>query len=132
MLQLTILAGKTAPATVRLRGTSACIGRGPAHDICMDDDGVWEKHLRIMLEPNLQFLARCRPETHMVINGQTVNESPLRNGDIIELGAAKLRFGFAETNLRRHATREAATWMLIVLVLLLQIGLIYSVSRIFD
>jgi pSer/pThr/pTyr-binding forkhead associated (FHA) protein len=131
MLLLTVLAGKSAPTFVRLSGTSACIGRGPKHDLCLDDDGVWDRHLQISLDPNLQFLAKCRPETQVVINSETVNEHPLRNGDLIEIGRAKVRFGFTETVLRRYRVREAGSWFLFAIMLLLQVGIIYLLSQLF-
>jgi pSer/pThr/pTyr-binding forkhead associated (FHA) protein len=131
MLLLTILSGKSAPAAVRFRRTTVSVGRGPAHDLSLNDDGVWEQHLQVRLGPDHQFLVRCRPEAQTVVNGQPVHECPLRNGDVIELGAAKVRFGFSETRLRSHRVREAATWALIVWMVLAQISLIYALSLLF-
>jgi len=57
--------------------------------------------------------------------GQVVIDRILRNGDLIELGSAQLRFWFARTRQKTLRLREALTWIALVMLFGTQIGLIY-------
>jgi hypothetical protein len=65
-------------------------------------------------------------EAFVAVNGQRL-EQPLvlRNGDVIELGAVKLRFGLSPTRQRSLRFREAVTWIALAALCLGQVALIY-------
>ena len=59
------------------------------------------------------------------VNGQPVQRAALRNGDVIEMGSAKLQFWLSEARQREQGFREAFVWTLVVLVCFAQIALVY-------
>jgi hypothetical protein len=132
MVLLTVLSGKNAPASHRFQRFPIVVGRGPAHDLSVVDDGVWDRHLLLELAPDRQFKVRCRTEAFAAINGVVFQEqAPLRNGDVIELGGTKIRFSLSETRLSSQKLREICTWLFLTAMLLLQIGLIYQLGFLF-
>ena len=64
-----------------------------------------------------------------VVNGEKVKEVPLREGDVIEAGAVKMRFGFEAVRQKSLVTREMLTWIGLAALSLAQIALIYQLLR---
>ncbi len=94
----------------------------------LEADGVWDQHCDILLEPGQGFRLQACPGALTRLNGTPVEGAPLRNGDLIELGSARVRFWLAPMRQRRLWPREALTWVALTLLFALQIFLIYSLS----
>ena len=124
MVQLNLLSGKKAGASMLARRFPVRVGRSPANDLRLDDEGVWEEHLEISLQQG-GFSVKTLGGALTALNGEPVFESVLRNGDTIQLGAAKLQFWLAETRQARLAFREWATWLGIAGISLAQVALVY-------
>ena len=58
MLQLKILSGKTAGTEWVARRFPVRIGRASNSDLRLEDDGVWEEHLYLELDPAAGFVGR--------------------------------------------------------------------------
>ena len=101
------------------------IGRAPPADLQLEEQGVWDLHLQIDLNPKEGFVATVPSGTLAIINGCPIDRAVLRNGDIIELGAVKLQFWLAESRQAGLRLREWLTWLAIAAISLGQIWLIY-------
>ena len=125
MVQLRILSGKKAGTSWVARRLPVRIGRAPQADCQLEDNGVWDQHLQLELQRGSGFVLKARPEAPALVNGRPVQQVVLRNGDLIELGAAKLQFWLSESRQAGLGFREALTWLGIAAITLGQVGLIY-------
>jgi len=121
MVQFQILSGKSAGARWVARRFPVQIGRDDASDLQVEQDGVWEKHCELTLDPGEGFVLSARPDALMTINHQPAQSAHLRNGDSIELGSARLRFWLADPPRRNLLGREILVWALMIIVILGQV-----------
>lgn len=129
MIQFSILSGKRAGASWVARRFPVRIGRATGSDFQVEEEGVWDQHLQIDFIPADGFVLNAQPNTLATVNGQTVQETVLRNGDIIEAGSLKLQFWLSETRQAGLRLRESLTWTAIAAISLAQIALIYWLLR---
>jgi len=61
----------------------------------------------------------------VAVNGQRVQEAVLRNGDLIEAGSVKMRFGLSPAPQHSLRLREGLTWFALAVLCLGQVALIY-------
>jgi pSer/pThr/pTyr-binding forkhead associated (FHA) protein len=124
MIQLRILSG-SRKGTVQHAGTFPfSIGRAAAAQLRLEDPGVWDQHLKLVLNLPAGFQLEVQPGALASVNGQPCQQTPLRNGDVIEIGLVKLQFWLSEVEQPSLATRERLTWALIVVLALLQLTLL--------
>jgi hypothetical protein len=124
-VQFRILSGKKAGVLWIARHFPVRVGRAAGTDLQLEEDGVWGEHFQLDFRSGVGFVLTTAGEALTSVNGEPCQESVLRNGDIIEAGAAKLQFWLAEVRSRGLRAREAATWVGIVAVFLVQISLLY-------
>ncbi len=129
MVLLTILNGETAGTEHRARRFPFRVGRAATCDLCLAAEGVWDQHLEIQLQPAHGFVAIAQPEAYAIINGQRASTAVLRNGDVIDLGGAQLRFSLSPTRPRNWRLREALTWLALAALCLGQVALIYWLTE---
>lgn len=125
MVQFRILSGKKAGVLWIARRFPVRLGRAPGMELQLEQEGVWDEHLRVSFRPNEGFVLSTVGEALTNVNGEPVQEVLLRNGDIIDAGAAKLQFWLADARVSALRLRETATWAGIAAVFLAQIGLLY-------
>jgi len=125
VLQLNILTGKQAGTQWMARRFPARIGRSPDSDLALAEEGVWDRHLEIDLRPAQGFSLTAQSGALTSINSVPVEQAHLRNGDIIDLGAVKMRFGLSPTRHRSLRLREALTWIALGVLCIGQVALIY-------
>jgi pSer/pThr/pTyr-binding forkhead associated (FHA) protein len=101
------------------------IGRAAPCHVCLEDDGVWNPHAEIRLAKKEGFQFVVLGDALASINGQPVQEAPLRNGDVLELGSARLLFALSPARQRRLVLRETLTWLALAALCLGQAALIY-------
>jgi len=101
------------------------VGRAPDADLTLDDAGVWETHLRIEIDPAQGALLHASPEAFTAVNGLPTGRATLRNGDIIEAGSVKMRFGLSPSTQYSLRFREIATWVALGALCIGQVALIY-------
>ena len=128
-IRLAILSGKSAGTDWVGSSLPVRLGRDAASDVVLEEDGVWDQHVQIGFYPGEGFLLRCRPQSPVSINSQRTGQALLRNGDVIEIGAAKVQFWLGETRQPGLRLREALTWAGIAGVFAAQIGLMYWLWR---
>lgn len=124
MFLLTVLTGKLAGQFLLVRRFPFRVGRSAGNEARLEEEGVWKRHCELVREGNTCVIRSI--ETALVtLNGETVTKAALRNGDEIQIGGAKLRFGLAPVALKGLAAREAAVWVFLAVVFLTQFWLIY-------
>jgi len=129
MIQLHILSGKKAGAKSVARHFPFRIGRAAQNDLRLEDDGIWDQHLTLDFQRNEGFKLAAAPEAITAVNGQSIQMTTLRNGDIITLGSAKIQFWLAAAQQRGLRVREGLVWALLATVALGQFVLIYWFLR---
>ena len=125
MVQLSILSGKQAGSQWVARRFPIRVGRSAKADLRLDEPGVWDQHLQILLKPKEGFILQAHDDALVSLNGEPLRSGLLRNGDCIELGASKLQFWLAESRQRGLKSRELLSWAGIALVSLGQVALVY-------
>lgn len=126
MIQLTVLDGKQNGTAWVARQLPVTVGRGVHDSFRLEDHGVWDRHLEFRLATARRVELLVRPEAPTAIEGVSVSgTTPLANGDVIQLGAVRLRFGLSPTRQRSQRLRELLTWTCLALLSLGQIALVY-------
>ena len=125
MVQLTILNGKKAGTEWSARRFPVRIGRSSACDLCLEEDGIWDQHLDLSLDPAQGVILSVRPDAFAMVNSRAIQQTALRNGDLIGIGALQMRFALSPTRHRGLRIREALTWVALGVLCLGQVALIY-------
>lgn len=129
MIQLHILSGKKAGSHTVARHFPFRLGRAVENELRLEDDGVWDQHLTFEFEPKLGFKLATASAALVTVNGEPVQNTILRNGDIITMGSVKLQFWLAAAAQGGLRAREAFMWMLLAFVTLGQFVLLYWLAR---
>lgn len=124
MLQLQILSGKSAGVFWDARRFPVRVGRASGNDLQLEDDGVWNEHFQVALNPAEGFVLSVHPGALVTINQTPASTTRLRNGDLITAGSARLCFRLSETRQRGLRLREWFVWTLVVGVILGEAALI--------
>ena len=127
MIEISVLSGRVAGKTVAARRFPFSIGRHKAADLCLEEPGVWDRHLRLDLQPMEGITLTVAPDARATVNGLSVQSARLRAGDVIQIGAVRLRFGLAATRQRDLRLREGLTWLALAALCAAQLGLIYRI-----
>jgi hypothetical protein len=126
MVQLQLLSGKHAGTTTLARRFPFVVGRNSTADLCLEQEGIWDRHLEFHLQIPDGFLLKAHPLALTSLNGQPIQQAFLRNGDLIEIGPLKIQFWLSETRQRDLRTREFLTWFALAALCAGQIFLIYA------
>jgi pSer/pThr/pTyr-binding forkhead associated (FHA) protein len=125
MVQFAILSGKKAGTESVARRFPFQVGRSAQNGLVLDDAGVWDRHFKIDLQSADGAVLSTAADALTTVNGERVDQSVLRNGDVIEAGSVKLRFGLAPTQQGSLRLRETLTWIALAGLCLGQVALIY-------
>jgi pSer/pThr/pTyr-binding forkhead associated (FHA) protein len=125
MVLLRILSGKMAGTDITARHFPFRIGRSPAVDLQLTEDGVWDQHLELTLDRAAGFFISASPNALASVNGQPVRQAILRNGDTIEIGALKIRFWLGSVRQYGLFFRELLVWLAFAAIAAAQVWLIY-------
>jgi len=101
------------------------VGRSPQADLTIEGDGVWEWHLQFDLDPVQGVVLHPSPEAFTMVNGLPAEVMALQNGDLIEAGSVKMRFGLSPTRQSSLRLREMVSWTALGALCLGQVWLIY-------
>lgn len=125
MVQLKILSGKKAGTIYVARHFPVRIGRAANSDLQLEEPGVWDQHLLLQFSPVEGLLLTAQGQALVRVNDQPMQQAVLRNGDALELGAARLQFWLGETRQYGVRLRETLTWVGIGAISAGQVALIY-------
>ena len=129
MVQFQILSGKQTGTRWVARRFPVQLGREAGCDLRLEEPGVWERHCKLSLDPAQGFIVTAQPDALLTVNQQPVQSAQLRNGDSLALGSVRLQFWLGEARQRGLGLREAAVWALILVLCLIQVGLVYWLSK---
>lgn len=110
MVLLRILSGEAAGREVTARRFPFTAGRSGRADLQLAQRGVWDEHFRLERDPRRGLRVTALGEATTRVNGRVVTELPLRNGDIIEAGEARVQFWLGAVEQASLRWRERLTW----------------------
>jgi pSer/pThr/pTyr-binding forkhead associated (FHA) protein len=129
MVQLKICSGKMAGNTQVVRHFPFRIGRSRAAHLRVEEDGVWDEHLELDFDPAQGFILSTPENAIASVNGWPIQAVILRNGDLIEIGALKIRFWLGETRQAGLRLQEWLPWITLLAICALQAALIYWLMK---
>jgi predicted component of type VI protein secretion system len=129
VIQLEVLSGKPATRDVVVRQFPFLIGRGAAAHLRLEEGGVWERHVQIDFLRGEGFTFAAQSEALTLINGEPRQQGLLRNGDVIGLGSARVRFWLARSPQKTLGLRETLTWLAFFALFTAQAALIAWLFR---
>jgi pSer/pThr/pTyr-binding forkhead associated (FHA) protein len=125
VVQLDILSGKKAGASFVARRFPFQIGRAAGAGLVLEDSGVFDRHATLTVHRRESIALTIEEGALASLNGDPIQTAALKNGDVIQLGAAKVRFTIAAARQRSQGWREVATWIGLGLICMAQVGIIY-------
>lgn len=125
MIQLDVLSGKKAGTSVVARRFPFQVGRAADSGLCLDDAGVWDRHVTFAVRKREGVALTVQQDALATINHEPARTELLKNGDVIEFGAVKLRFTLSAARQRSQRWREIFTWFALAILSLGQVVLIY-------
>ncbi|MBK7999629.1 MAG: FHA domain-containing protein [Verrucomicrobia bacterium] len=125
MVQLDILSGSKAGHRTVVRQFPFSLGRSAQAQLRVEDSGVWDHHLELALLPGEGFVLKSSSAGATLLNGEQIQSVLLRNGDLVEAGSVKMRFGFSPISQSTLRVREVATWLALAALCFVQVALIY-------
>ncbi len=78
----------------------------------LEDDGVWDRHLTLEFQPQSGFNLATAANALATVNGESVQNKILRNGDTITAGSVKIQFWLAAARQGSLIARESFVWAL--------------------
>ena len=129
MIEIEVIENHRGSSREILQHFPAVIGRSSDADVELSVSGVWDRHLEIDLDRSRGFLLRTCEGAWTAVNGSPCQETVLKNGDLIEIGGAKLRFWLRMASQRGFRGREISTWIAFGLIAVGQVFLIYLLPK---
>jgi predicted component of type VI protein secretion system len=128
VVQLQFLNGNRSGTVFRSNHFPIHSGRAADADLPLDDPGVWQRHFLIDWRAE-GLILEAESEALLSLNDNPVQRSLLRNGDIITLGALKIRFSLSPVRQSSLTLREWLTWIALGALCFGQIALVYVLIR---
>jgi len=129
MVQLKVLSGQKAGTAWTARRFPVKIGRSASADLQSEEHGIWDQHLRLDFDPAVGVVLSTQANALAAVNGQPVQQTVLRNGDLLSIGSLKMQFWLTETRQVGLHFRERLTWAAIAAISLGQVALVYWLLR---
>jgi pSer/pThr/pTyr-binding forkhead associated (FHA) protein len=91
---LVVAAGETKGAEHRLTHSETLLGRSPANDVTLPDEGISREHALVLYdEDDDSFTVEDLQSTNGTkVNGKRSRSAVLAEGDLIQIGHTVLRF----------------------------------------
>jgi predicted component of type VI protein secretion system len=124
MVQLQVLTGKRTGATFQFSRFPLRAGRSQDSDLALDDPGVWSRHFQIDWQAD-GLVLNVEPNALLDVNDAPVRRAILRNGDVMTVGAVRIRFSLSPVQISSQAAVEWLTWLALGALCLGQVALIY-------
>jgi predicted component of type VI protein secretion system len=128
VVQLQLLTGSKSGTVFRSAHFPIRAGRGPESDLPLEEPGVWQHHFLIDWCAE-GLVLEAESDALLSVNDTPARRAILRNGDIITLGALKIRFSLSPVRQSSLAPREWLTWIALGALCLGQVALVYVLIR---
>lgn len=89
---LLLLQTPNGPQPIPVDSTAATIGRGLSNDIILEDTRVSRHHAQLRYKARRFWITDLGSTNGTYVNGERVNETALRDGDVVSLGGLELTF----------------------------------------
>ena len=101
------------------------VGRAADSGLRLEDEGVFDRHFRILLKPVEGFFMAGEPNAVTAVNHQTTSEIRLRSGDTIQAGSVAMTFSLSPARQHSLRFREILVWVMLGVLCLAQVAVIY-------
>jgi len=128
VVQLQLLSGHRSGAVFHFAHFPIRAGREAGLDLLLDEPGVWQRHFLIDWSAK-GLLLQVEPQALLHLKDAPVQSALLRNGDIITVGALRIRFSLSPVRQSSLALREWLTWIALGALCLGQVALVYWLIR---
>jgi predicted component of type VI protein secretion system len=128
MVELRVVAGRSAGKRTAIGQFPFTIGRSTKAGLCLSDAGVWDQHAVVIQSDDGSFVIRPDSDAVVTLEGAGITEHRLRNGDVFDCGGAKIRFWISAAPARSLRLREACVWTLLFCVLAIELFLLIALS----
>lgn len=123
MVELVIIRDGSIFAHHPLSAFPFSVGRGGA-DLPLNEPGVWDRHFTINLSADGCFGLVAQAGAEVLIGGEFVTSSVLRNEGVIGCGNVRLCFRFTPTRARPQQYLEVLVWLVLAGVFVAEICLL--------
>jgi diguanylate cyclase (GGDEF)-like protein len=89
---IVVIYGPELGKRIELGAAAFQIGRTAKNDLFIDQESVSRNHARITFDGSTHWLQDLKSTNGTYLNDQTIDESPLRDGDQIRIGQSILKF----------------------------------------
>jgi pSer/pThr/pTyr-binding forkhead associated (FHA) protein len=124
MLQFRAIAGGRDGTSWEVEAFPVNIGRAAGCQVQIESAGVWDRHAEVVFDVEEGFILNGHAGALTRVNGESVQQHRLRNGDIVEVGSVKLQCWLSEVKRRDQAWREKLVWIALAGLTVLQLILI--------
>jgi hypothetical protein len=128
VVQLQLLSGPRSGAIFHFHRFPIRAGRGADLELPLDEPGVWQRHFLIDWRAE-GLVLQVEPQALLNLQDALVQSALLRNGDILTVGALKIRFSLSPVRQTSLALREWLTWIALAALCLGQVSLVYWLIR---
>jgi uncharacterized RDD family membrane protein YckC len=104
MARLVINPTSASRREITLQHSALSIGRDPANDLVLPDAMVSRRHAVLECRGDQFYLKDCNSSNGSLVNGDRIAECPLKDGDLIAIGATRILFR-AEMDAEADASR---------------------------
>lgn len=87
-----LLQSPNGPQPIPLESTAVSLGRGLGNDVILEDTRVSRHHAQLRYRQRRFWVTDLGSTNGTFVNGERVNESALRDGDVVSLGGLELTF----------------------------------------
>jgi len=107
---LKLLDEEAAGREIAARRFPFVVGRAVRADLQLTQAGVWDRHFSLTFEPAVGVRLVAEEGAITRVNGEAVEETVLRPGDMIEAGGARLQFWLGAVAQKDLRWREWLVW----------------------
>ncbi len=125
MFCLTVVKGTEKGKRYDIASFPFVIGNNQTAELTLSEPGIWPDHIVLELEDGKGPCVSRLGEGSLSINSEPAESAPLRNGDLLSIGGALLRFGIARPKRKSLVFQNAASWVAIAVVALCELVLIF-------
>jgi len=129
MFCLTVVKGKQQGHSIDIKKYPFVIGKNQEAHLRLSDAGIWDDHLAIDLTPGESPTVKRMGDGSVSVNSEPIESMTLRNGDIITIGAAQLRFNSTPAKRKSLVFQNSASWIALILVVILEIFLVILIKQ---
>lgn len=126
MIELKIVAGPDSGRRFVFDSLPLRVGRSKEMDLVVAGPGVWDHHLDLQGTSQGRIGIRSQGGASVLVDGEAVTDGPLRNGAVIDLAGARIRFAISPGEQRSLVGRERLFWLAAAVLVGVQVTLLVA------